>query len=254
MTLPTMPDTLILDTPFYLAMVRVPAGEFIMGSDPNRDNFAQFDELPQHRVYVSEFYIGRYEVTNAQYMIYARVNGLPFEFPTGNDDHPVVHISWGETVGFCQWLSQVTGESVRLPTEAEWEKAARGTDGRLYPWGDNWDPTALNSSIGGAWDTTSVVKHVPAGNALCGAADMVGNVWEWTADWYDASEYADRIKSGLTVQDPVGPLGGTHRIMRGGSYYHRQIGTRAARRFKYIPTSRCYDIGFRVVMATQSES
>ncbi len=121
MTLPTMPDTLILDTPFYLAMVRVPAGEFIMGSDPNRDNFAQFDELPQHRVYVSEFYIGRYEVTNAQYMIYARVNGLPFEFPTGNDDHPVVHISWGETVGFCQWLSQVTGESVRLPTEAEWE-------------------------------------------------------------------------------------------------------------------------------------
>jgi formylglycine-generating enzyme required for sulfatase activity len=239
-------EILVIDSPIQLEFVRVPAGEFLMGTDPGKDKFARPDEQPQHRVFVSEFYIGRYEVTYAQYGAYARANGIALDIPEGKDNHPVVKVSWREAVLFCEWVSQATGRSVRLPTEAEWEKAARGTDGRLYPWGNEWNPSGLNSSEGGAVDTADVDKFSPAGDSPYGAADMVGNVWEWTADWFNPYVYEERVKAGLAVKDPTGPAEGTHRTTRGGSWYFRQSGARAAYRFKYAPGFRCYDVGFRV--------
>ena len=240
------------DTLFNLELIRVPAGEFLMGSDPSRDNFAQPDELPQQRIYVSEFWIGKYGITKAQYAAYARANNVSFESSTDKDDYPAVRMAWPEAVAFCIWVSQMTGRHVRLPTEAEWEKAARGTVGQLYPWGDEWDRTALNCNDGGVGEVTSVVKHSPVGDSPYGVADMAGNVWEWTADWYGANAYAERANTDSEARNPIGPVCGTHRVMRGGSYYFRQGGTRAARRFKYIPASRCYDIGFRVVVGSDS--
>ena len=220
-----------------------------MGSDPVKDNFAQPDELPQHRVYVSEFFISKFEITHAQYAVYAQANNLPFEVHSAQANFPAVYVRWPEAMAFCEWLSQAIGKPVRLPTEAEWDKAARSTDGRLYPWGDQWDPTALNTSGDGASDAMPVDAHSPAGDSPYGAADMVGNVWEWTADWYAPDTYAERVMPFVKISDPTGPATGSHRVMRGGSHFFRQSGTRAARRFKYNPNYRCYDIGFRVVVA-----
>lgn len=242
-------DAVILNAPFRLELVPVPAGEFLMGSDPARDTFAQPDELPQRRVYLSVFTISKYEITNAQYAVFAQAAGLPFEYADGESDYPAVHMSWYEAVAFCDWLSQTSGHSVRLPTEAEWEKAARGTNGRLYPWGNSWDRAALNTCDGGVGRVTAVDAFSPAGDSPYGVSDMVGNVWEWTADWYSPTTYADQHDTSAPVENPTGPAEGTHRVLRGGSHFFRQSGTRAARRFKYIPASRCYDIGFRVVVA-----
>jgi formylglycine-generating enzyme required for sulfatase activity len=198
-------------------------------------------------VYLPEFHIGRYEITNRQFMVYAQKNDSDFECPAGKDGYPAVRISWEEAVAFCEWLSRSTGWRARLPTEAEWEKAARGIQGRIYPWGDHWDRTRLNSNDGGEGDITPVDRHTPAGDSPFGAADIAGNVWEWTADWYNESTYVERAKVGMTVLNPLGPDNGTHRVLRGGSHFFRQSGTRAANRHKYIPRSRCYDIGFRIV-------
>jgi len=220
-----------------------------MGSDPIRDKFAQPDEMPMHPVYLPEFHIGRYEITNRQFMIYAQNNGSDFEYADGRDDYPAVRISWEEAVAFCEWLSRSISRNVRLPTEAEWEKAARGTHGSLYPWGDTWDRTLLNSNDGGVGDITSVDRYSPIGDSPFGAADMVGNVWEWTADWYNENAYVERAKAGVSVQNPCDSADGTHRVLRGGSHFFRQKGTRTANRHKYIPRSRCYDIGFRIVVA-----
>src|SRR5262249_55409720 len=141
------PDLLVIEQSFRLELVRVPVGEFLMGSDPAKDLAAEASEQPQHRIFVSEFYIGRYPVTNAQYAVYAKATRRTedFRLPRDKDDHPVVNVSWDDAVALCRWLSQVTGKPIRLPTEAEWKKAARGTDGRIYPWGNTWDPSRLNS-------------------------------------------------------------------------------------------------------------
>jgi formylglycine-generating enzyme required for sulfatase activity len=236
---------LTLDRSIFIDFVHVPAGAFLMGSDPSKDNFAQPDEMPQHSVALSAFFIGRYPVTNAQYAAFAHSQGKPFDLRAGKENHPVVYASWEEAVAFCEWASQVTGHRIRLPSEAEWEKAARGDDGRLYPWGSAWDPRALNSADGGAGDVTPVDMHSPAGDSPYGAVDMVGNVWEWIADWYGSDVYEAAVKAGARI-DPAGPDNGSHRVLRGGCHFFRQSGTRAARRFKYNPRYRCYDIGFRV--------
>ena len=115
-----------------------------MGSDPKVDKDATADEQPQHRLYLPEFYIGKYPVTNEQYAAFVKTGrqGAPEhwekgEIPAGKGDHPVVNVSWQDAVAFCRWLSRESGKTIRLPTEAEWEKAARGSDGRIYPWGND---------------------------------------------------------------------------------------------------------------------
>ena len=172
-----------------LELIRVPAGEFLMGSDPAKDNDARDDEQPQHLVYVDEFYIGKYPVTSEQYAVFVKATKYKApghwekgKIPSGQENHPVVYVSWGDAVAFCRWSSQATGQPFRLPTEAEWEKAARGTDGRIYPWGNQWDKTKLNSRDDGPGGPTPVGHYSPGGDSPYGVADMAGNVWEWCAN------------------------------------------------------------------------
>jgi formylglycine-generating enzyme required for sulfatase activity len=254
------PDVLTLTSPIQLELVRVPAGEFLMGSDPAKDKDAGDNEQPQHRVYVSEFYIGKYPVTKAQYVAFVKATGHDASehrtwlvwgrdiIPPGKEDYPVIHVSWDGAVAFCEWLSRETGKPFHLPTEAEWEKAARGTDGRIYPWGNEWDKTKLNSKESGPGGTTPVGQYSPAGDSPYGAADMSGNVWECCADWYDRGEYQRRAKS--TVKDPQGPKNGTFRVLRGGAFFDDVRKGRCAYRSWYGPPDYHWDcIGFRVVVA-----
>ena len=165
-------------------MVLIPASEFLMGSDPGRDKHADDEEQPQHTLYLPDYYMARTPVTNAQYVAFVQAtyrdppedwkHGRP---PEGKEDHPVGYISWYDAVAYCNWLSQVTGKPYRLPSEAEWEKAARGTDGRIYPWGDEpSDEKRCNfgCNVGG---TTPVGRYSPQGDSPYGCTDMAGNVW-----------------------------------------------------------------------------
>jgi len=141
-------------------------------------------------------------------------------------------------VAFCQWLSGETGQPFRLPTEAEWEKAARGTDGRIYPWGDGWDKTRLNSGEGGPGDTTPVGRYSPAGDSPYGAADMCGNVWEWcrTKWWGSYKDY----------QDDNDLEGTSPRVLRGGAFFNLDGDVRCAARHFDFPDYWNWRSGFRV--------
>jgi len=249
---------------FEPQMVRVPAGLFSMGSTDEQAQQAIKDgldqeradwERPQHTVELSEYLIGKYAVTNAEYQAFVREAGHtspPYwdgdKYPEGKGDHPVVTVSWNDAAAYCTWLSEKTGKSYRLPTEAEWEKAARGTDGRIYPWGDNWDPEKLISAEGVPQDTTPVGQYSPAGDSPYGCADMAGNVWEWCADWFDEKEYQRRAKT--TVKDPQGPEKGATRVLRGGSWRDHRVDARAASRRWGYPGGGWSRAGFRVVGAS----
>jgi eukaryotic-like serine/threonine-protein kinase len=227
--------------------VRVPAGNFLMGS-ADSDTSASSDEKPQHTVYLEEYLIGKYEVTNEQFAAFARATSRSWSLPAGKENHPVVDVSWNDAVAFCEWVSQATGRKVQLPTEAQWEKAARGTDGRIYPWGNTWDAARLNSSAGGVGATTPVGRYSPAGDSPYGAADMAGNVWEWVADSYNETEYKTRTASGSEVRDPTSPTSGQSRVLRGGSWHLHQDFARCAYRLGDQPVSRFDLVGFRVVV------
>jgi formylglycine-generating enzyme required for sulfatase activity len=254
------PEVLTITSPIHLELVRVQAGEFLMGSDPAKDKDADDDEQPQHRVYLSEFYIGKTPVTNAQYAAFVKATKHEApehwergkilwkggKIPSGKENHPVVHVSWNDAVAFCQWLNQETGQLYRLPTEAEREKAARGTDGRIYPWG-NGQPTAeLGNFDDNVRRTTPVGQYSPKGNSPYGCADMAGNVWEWCADWFDEQEYQRRAKS--TVKDPQGPQKGTSRVLRGGAFHSNRELVRCACRYRDVPRYHYRGRGFRVVV------
>ena len=239
----------------WTTLVRVPAGEFVMGSDPARDPLALKHELPRHRVYVSEFYLGKYPVTNAQYQAfltaarYQSSAGGQWRMPPGKENHPAVNVTWDDAVAFCKWLSGVTGHTFRLPTEAEWEKAARGPatgsgDDRLYPWGDEWDATKLNGDSGQG-DTTPVGQYSPGGDSPYGLADMSGNVWEWCHDWFWHKEYERRSRA--VARDPQGPASGEGCVVRGGAFDSSPRQTRCAHRNWHYPYTARKDVGFRIV-------
>ena len=180
------------------------------------------DEKPQHRVYLPDFYIARCPVTNAQFEAFAKtrghkttaekqgfgwawtgskweqVKGADWRHPGGpktgiaqKADHPVVQVSWDDTVAFCQWLSEATGQPFHLPSEAEWEKAARGAKGRLYPWGNEPPTDKLCNFNMNVRDTTPVGAYPQGATPDTGILDLAGNVWEWCSDWYDANYYTD---------------------------------------------------------------
>jgi sulfatase modifying factor 1 len=239
---------------FESEMVLIPSGEFLMGSDPEKDKDAEEDEQPQHRVYVSEFYISKYPITNLEYHSFLKSTGygaptLFFEnlYGQSRENHPVNYVSWEAAVVFCAWMSKETGKPFRLPTEAEWEKAARGTDGRIYPWGNDWDPAKCNSGEGEVGRTTPVRRYSPAGDNVYGVADMAGNVWEWCADWFDSKAYKGR--SGMVVKNPRGPKRGSDRVLRGGSWINPRGSARCASRYWHMPHSFGSDVGFRVVVS-----
>jgi formylglycine-generating enzyme required for sulfatase activity len=226
--------------------VTIPAGEFWMGSGPEgREAFD--NERPVHRLFVPEFRIARTSVTNAQYQLYIQATGAeppPYwedgQPPKDKLTHPVVGVSWHDACAYCAWLSTVTEKPIRLPTEAEWEKAARGDrDKRIYPWGDNFDLAKCNSCELGL-DDTSPVGIFLAGASLYGCLDMSGNVWEWVHDWYDENYYQwgpDR--------DLKGPSSGESKVLRGGSWGNVPRYVRVSRRVRYAPGYRNGDFGFR---------
>lgn len=221
-------------------LVEIPAGEFTMGSN---DGYS--DEEPVHTVYLDKYYIGKYEVTVGQFRKFCNATGKTMpEQPNWNnrDDHPVVNVSWNDAKAYCDWAG------LRLPTEAEWEKAARGTDGRKYPWGSNWDGSKCNhgsstspyTDASDGYEYTSPVGSFPSGVSPYGAYDMAGNVWEWCNDWYDNKYYA-----GAPSSNPKGPSTGTYRVLRGGSWGLNDGSCRSALRNRFLPDSRINLGGFR---------
>jgi formylglycine-generating enzyme required for sulfatase activity len=213
-------------------MVLVPAGEFWMGSDENEY------EKPRHRVMLDDFYIDRYEATNALYHKFVSATGRPAPALSKDNDfngsrQPVVGVSWDDADAYCRFAGK------RLPTEAEWEKAARGTDGRRYPWGDQWEASRANSTESRRGRPADVGSY-PTGASPYGALDMAGNVEEWVADWYTPDYYARSPKG-----NPKGPEAGTYRVVRGGSWSSSPIFLRAAFRSYYPPVNRRFSGGFR---------
>ena len=233
-------------------MLPIPTGSFIMGSDKqDRDNLAQQfsfvkplyqDEHPQRTVTLPRFFIDRTEVTNRRFLDFVQVthhrapphwrDGKP---PPTKEDHPVTMVNWFDAEDFCRWAGR------RLPTETEWEKAARGPDGREYPWGSDYDPAAANTGDAGL-DGTAAVGRFPKGRSPYGLDDMAGNVMEWVVDWYD-------LYPGATTPNPL--FGERFKVVRGGSYggkgghYALQLFYRAAFRQFADPRERYPDIGFR---------
>jgi len=227
-------------------MVSVPAGEFLMGSDKNRDADAYDDEKPQHSLFVDSFRISKYPVTNGQYARFVAATGHPVPGhwkgttpPPELANHPVAYVTWHDAVAYCGWLSKLRGTTVRLPTEAEWEKAARGPDGRIYPWGDDFDSDRLNMGETGI-GTTSPVGLFHRGASPYGCLDMAGNVWEWTSS--KIVSYPYNAKDGR--EDPDS---GARRVLRGGSFYFNRQDVRCASRSNFVPGDRYNDLGFRVL-------
>ena len=214
-------------------VVRIPAGEFLMGSPEGE---GEADERPQHRVYVSEYLIDKTEVTWRQFRKFTDAKGTPIaRTPLWGtpDDYPAAFILWEEAKGYCEWAGG------RLPTEAEWEKAARGTDGRKYPWGNEWDPQRCNSISGGLHRPESVGSF-PNCLSPYGVLDMAGSMKEWCADAYGETYYAES-----SARDPKGPTSGPLRMVRGGAWMSQPIWLRAAYRLKASPSSANHDQGFR---------
>jgi len=242
--------TLTLAPGVEMEFVRVPAGEFRMGSDKTKDPLASDDELPQHTVYLDEYYIGKYPLTNRQYQAFVQVSGSAAPrywqggaIPAGKEKHPVVNVSWEDATAFCAWASERTGKTVHLPSEAQWEKAARGTDGRIFPWGDekpNKNLCNYDSNEGG---TTEVGKYSLQGDSPYGCADVAGNVWEWVNDWYGKDYY-----TASPPANPPGPASGNCRVLRGGSFVIGDWLARCALRLRYAPNVRSWNIGVRVVV------
>jgi formylglycine-generating enzyme required for sulfatase activity len=229
-----------LVTPFD--WVTIPADAFVRGSDKSKDKQAYDDETPQRRIYLSEYQIARVPVTNTQYKVFVDATGhrKPAhweggQIPKGKTDHPVVYVTWQDAMAFCTWAG------VRLPTEAEWEKAARGTDGRIYPWG-NQPPDAKRCNFGGKVGDTTPVGIYPDGASPYGVMDMAGNVWDWVNDWYEAGYYS--VSPG---SNPQGPTTGSSRILRGGAWYHYDDFVRSANRSYNHPVNWYVSYGFRCV-------
>ena len=219
-------------------VVRIPAGFFSMGSETGQDN-----ERPVHRVWVDAFELAATQVTNDEYARYLSATGAapPPHFNDPNFNHPeqpVVAVSWFEAVEYCEWLSRSAGRHYRLPTEAEWERAARGgVEGQQYPWGD--DPPQSLPDYAKRWlaGPERVGRYAP--NAY-GLYDIGDNVHEWCSDWFDAGYYALSPE-----RNPQGSAEGTRRSSRGGSWRHHIKAARCAARSSIPPQFQYADYGFR---------
>ncbi len=218
-------------------MVTIPAGEFVMGS-------GQGDEEPTHAVSLDAFEIDIFEVTNAQFAQFVEETGYQTDaeksndpspwrafFTEGKERYPVVKVSWNDAQAYCEWVGK------RLPTEVEWEKAARGTDERIYPWGDEWDVAKVNSKESGFRGPVTVGSFFEGGSPY-GALDMAGNVWEWTDSWYQGYPQT-------TFNSNY--FGETYKVLRGGGWFSEQEQVRTTQRNANSPDAANDDIGFRCV-------
>ena len=223
-------------------LVPIPEGHFVMGSESGQDN-----ERPMHRVWVGGFELGVTQVTHREFARYLEATGVPappqWEHPHFNHpQQPVVAVSWFEAVAYCAWLTRSTGRQYRLPTEAEWERAARGGhEGRLYPWGD--EPPQNRPGYAQRWLHGPEPVGQQAPNDF-GLHDICDNVHEWCSDWFDADYYARSPE-----RDPPGAETGTRRASRGGSWRHHVKVSRCAARSSIPPQFQYADYGFRVARA-----
>jgi formylglycine-generating enzyme required for sulfatase activity len=226
-------------------MVSIPEGDFLMGADGTD---ALEDERPQHRVWVDRFEIDRYEVTTRRYAEFLSVTSRaePWQWeavdPARHHDRPVIGVSWFDAEAYCRW------RGARLPTEAEWEKAARGSDGRLFPWG-NRTPTdeVANFGLGARFSYSQVLAPVQGyepGRSPYGLHQMAGNVGEWVADWYGANYYETSAS-----KNPAGPERGAFRVVRGGSWSDLPKYLLTYGRSKLPPETRNSYTGFRCARA-----
>ncbi|MDX1522163.1 MAG: formylglycine-generating enzyme family protein, partial [Anaerolineae bacterium] len=249
-----------------LSLIHIPAGDFLMGADRAKETRAPENEQPLHRVSLAGYYLGKHPITNAQYGAFVEATGYQghekwdvrgiwilagVRYPTGDRNHPATYVSWVDAMAFCNWLSEESGYLVRLPTEAGWEKAARGIDGRVYPWGNDWDYKRLNTIYNQPDSVTAVGSYSPHGDSPYGLTDMAGNVWEWCADWYNESVYRER--AGNLVVNPTGPADGDRRVVRGGSWSNDRIAARTTFRNRLDPHSRLNNTGFRVALIKPDE-
>ncbi len=247
-------------------MVMVPFGEFLMGTSDeqvmflyHREDWAQewkedgnfYIEQPMHIVELPSFEIGKYPVTNLEYYRFVwEVNyRIPrgwsgFRYEDGLDKHPVVGITYYDAIAYIEWLNKKTSREYRLPTEAEWERAARGPDGRIYPWGDEFDPWRCNTLESGLERTTPVDSYVPAGVSPVGAVGMVGNVWEWTSS---------RLLPYPFQPDPEPPQNQRQVgfVVRGGAWYYSRKLARCATRESYQPDYLSPALGFRLARSLE---
>jgi len=261
---PTATATPTSPAPITVGMVLIPAGNFIQGSSDaeidaalqmcndayggvcpqTRDWFA--DEAPRRTVYLDAFYIDQWEVTNQQFAEFVATTGYVTDAEKkgesqtwrtanapGRGKYPVVWMSWNDADAYCRW------DGKRLPSEAEWEKAARGSDGRIWPWGSNWNNNRANTGDGGPGSVTLVGSY-PSGASPYGVMDTTGNVWEWVADWYDALWY-----SNSPLRNPGGPPAGVSRVLRGGGFRNPPWEVRAVHRHSGGPDGYAPDHGFR---------
>jgi formylglycine-generating enzyme required for sulfatase activity len=290
-------DRWLIEQPVSMEFVRVPEGIFLMGSDRDCDSTADDDEVPQHSVMLSEYWIGRTQVTIAQYDRFIQDQGyqqeeywsaagwswrmgkwesdltiynadwqkemsewLPNRPPSLRDlpfhwresrwneaEQPVVGVCWFEVEAYINWLNALGEVRFQLPSEAQWEKAARGTDGGIYPWGNVWDGARSNTNESKIGKTAAVGSFSPDGDSPYGCTDMVGNVWEWCQDWYDAESY--RRRAGRVVADPTGPPAGKARVAHGGAWYLDRKDVRCARRLMLVPDYFGNGLGFRLVLS-----
>jgi formylglycine-generating enzyme required for sulfatase activity len=256
---------------------RVPAGKFLMGNPQEKvDRMATLCEgesmgadrewlsaqTPQHELDLPTFDIGQYPVTNAEYEAFVKASegqvSPPRHWEEGKvtpelASHPVVNVSWQDAVAYCAWLSERTGQQYRLPTEAEWEKAAtwdyRTNKKRLYPWGDEWNADLCNNKESGPGTTVLVGQYSQAGgDSPCGVSDMAGNVWEWTLSKWGRDQNKPSFAYPYDGSDGREALEGTeYRVTRGGCFYDGPGWSHSSARFPYGPLDVVYYIGFRVV-------
>ncbi|HEX8995806.1 MAG TPA: SUMF1/EgtB/PvdO family nonheme iron enzyme [Ktedonobacterales bacterium] len=266
-------------------LCHVDAGPFLMGSDPREDMDAEDNELPQRTVETEAYQIGTYPVTVAEYDCAVRAGVVrepqyllaTWTFQLQRLDFPVACISWADATAYAAWLARLTGQAWRLPTEAEWEKAARGADGRRYPWGNQWDSSRANVDKEAMWyleheqqgtgkrgssfvrewarrperfedEPTPVGAYSGHGDASpCGAHDLAGNIWEWTSSLYRPYPYSP----GDGREDPTAT--GT-RVLRGGCWASEVSEARAANRNGNAPAEPDDGMGFRLALAASPRS
>lgn len=237
-------DVLSKEEPISADMVTIPAGPFLRGT-----TIGGFDEQPQRTIYLDTFSIDRYEVTNYQYQEFAQATGHRKAGPPSRyaksirrmrgTNQPIVYVSWEDALEYCRWKGK------RLPTEAEWEKAMRGADGRLWPWGNEERPNGANwARVQDGYDVTARVGTFKTDESPYGVMDGAGNVMEWVEDWYQEAYYKESPE-----KNPPSPEYGTYRVMRGGGYTTTGTDFRITSRSKMVPDFRDETIGFRCAIS-----